>query len=414
MHSILNEIKPSKKEKKALRSFAKRIMSKIKIPKAKPMLGGSAAKDTFLRGSYDIDIYVRFDMKHYKDQDISKILGKELRKNFSKVETVHGSRDYYKLKIDKYEVEIIPILKIRNASEAVNITDVSPLHVKFVRKHKKLADDIRLAKAFAKANNVYGAESYIKGFSGYVLEILTIYYKGFKNLLKAASKWNEKEVIDYYGKYKRKDIRKSLSRSKLDSPLIVIDPVQPDRNAAAGLSKEMYRRFINLAKSFLKNPSKEFFFKKTMAINFLKDIAGDDALVVVEVTPKKGKRDIIGAKILKVFEFLKKRLELNGFHVLDCDWAWDKKALLWFIVDEKKLPAYKRHFGPPKTAKKRLKSFREKWKNKKMRYENNLAYVTIKREHRTPKELIKSFLSSEYVAEKVKKAKLADLKLMCN
>ena len=60
-----------------------------------------------------------------------------------------------------------------------------------IRKKKikgKILDEIRLAKAFCHANGCYGAESYIKGFSGYALELLVYHYGSFQKFVKAITK----------------------------------------------------------------------------------------------------------------------------------------------------------------------------------------------------------------------------------
>ena len=76
------------------------------------------------------------------------------------------------------------MLNIKKGSDALNVTDFSPLHVDWVNKNvKRLRDDIRLAKRFCKVNKLYGAESYIRGFSGYALELLISYYGGFLRFL---------------------------------------------------------------------------------------------------------------------------------------------------------------------------------------------------------------------------------------
>ena len=128
---------------------------------------------------------------------------------------------------------------------------------------------MKLTKQFAQAQNVYGAESHIKGFSGYVCEILTVYYGSFLNLMKGAAKWNDKVVVDAEKYYRGMDVFKVVNVSKLISPLIAIDPVQKDRNAAAALSMEKFEAFKKAAKEFLKHPSKDFFVKKSLKALFL-------------------------------------------------------------------------------------------------------------------------------------------------
>ena len=51
-------------------------------------------------------------------------------------------------------------------------------------KDKDVLLGIRIAKAFCHANNSYGAESYINGFSGYALELLVYYYGSFLKFIK--------------------------------------------------------------------------------------------------------------------------------------------------------------------------------------------------------------------------------------
>ncbi|MBI4983169.1 nucleotidyltransferase domain-containing protein, partial [Candidatus Woesearchaeota archaeon] len=200
---ILTQIKPSTEERKrfelTITSFISKLNSKLK--EAKAILGGSGAKDTWLSGSHDVDIFVQFNyIKHASQSErLPNFLEKCLKRAFpsQKIKKLHGSRDYFQLHFEGIDFEVIPILKVNRAESAKNITDLSPLHSKWVNKHTQpLKDEIRLTKQFCKANRLYGAESYLGGFSGYVLEILIAYYGSFKKLLQASQKWKEKEVID--------------------------------------------------------------------------------------------------------------------------------------------------------------------------------------------------------------------------
>ena len=237
LKSVKKRIRPGKAPlsiKKKL-DMINQLLKKNKI-KAKAVLGGSFAKNTHLKDDYDIDIFVKFDYS-YEKKEISNILDKVLSP--LKAERVHGSRDYFQIK-NKLSYEIIPVLDVKDVSKARNITDMSPMHVDWVRKNiNGKEDEIRLAKLFCKANDIYGAESYIQGISGHVLDILVIYYGNFIKFLEAVTGWKdgkkEKEVIDFYNFYKGEAIRK-MNRSKTLSPLIVVDPISPDRNAAAALS----------------------------------------------------------------------------------------------------------------------------------------------------------------------------------
>lgn len=396
---VLKQIKPSKKEEQQIKELVQQILKKIKIKDAKAVLGGSGAKGTWLRNTYDTDIYVQFNPKKYKDKNISKILYKELKKKFKKVEVLHGSRDYFRIFKEDFTIEIVPILDIKKAEDAANITDVSPLHAEWVKKHNK-GDEIRLAKAFCRAQSCYGAESYIQGFSGYVLEILTIKYGSFENLMRAAAKWKAKEYIDV------EKHGKKLNKAKTYSPLILIDPVQGDRNAAAALNKKNYQKFIQSAQSFLKHPAKEFFEKKEVTIEELKKKSEGKKLLLLQVKPVKGKEDVIGAKLLKTLEYLKKQLKLNDFKIYDYNWKWDETALFWFIMDAELLPETKEHQGPKLSQTKHVEKFKIKNKNHKIYEKNGRVYAEIPRTYRTPEGLIEELIKDFNVRKRVKEIKL--------
>ena len=335
---ILSKIKPSQKEEDELKSLVKDFIQKIKIKDAKAVFGGSGAKGTWLRDQGDADIFVKFNLKKYKNKDISKIIEKELMKKFKKAELIHGSRNYFNVNYKGFVFEVIPILDIKKASEALNITDISPLHASWVIKksNERIRDEIRKFKYFLKINGLYGAESYVKGFSGYAAEILIIYYKSFDNLIKNARKWKEGKIIDV----EHHDSASSLNESKI-SPLIIIDPVQEDRNAAAALSREKFLKLIELSR-------KKISFEE-------KKINLEDYDLVLEIIPKKNKKDVMGAKSLKVFEYLKKNL--NKFDVKDSYFKFDSRALLCFKLGKKELERYREHQGPPVKLEENVKAF---------------------------------------------------------
>src|SRR3989338_2779484 len=333
LNEVLEEIQPDEKYQKDIFLRLNSIIEKINRNQKniKAILGGSGAKGTWLK-TFDADIFVLFNYSKYKDKSdkLSDALEKILRNKFRKIIRLHGSRDYFQIKENNFTFEIVQILEIKKASQAKNITDVSPLHSNWVRKHKNLVNDMKLTKQFCQAQNVYGAESYIRGFSGYICEILTAYYGSFLNLIKNAAKWQDKVVIDVEKYYKGKDVFKLVNTSKLVSPLIVIDPVQKDRNAAAALSFEKFEAFKKAAKEFLQKPSKEFFVKKDMVAISLSEKSSKHKLIRIKAISLSGKADIIGTKLLKIYEFFKNELKKHDFKIIKTDWEWDKKKYALF------------------------------------------------------------------------------------
>ncbi|MBW2974396.1 CCA tRNA nucleotidyltransferase [Candidatus Woesearchaeota archaeon] len=402
--SALKEIKPSKEEEKEVKDSVTSILNSINknLKDAKAVLGGSGIKGTWLKKANDADIFVKFDYKKYKERsgEISDLLEKILKKRNFKITRLHGSRDYFQIKESSITLEIIPILDIKKSGEAENITDVSPLHANWVKKKgKNLEDDIRLLKQFCRSANVYGAESYIHGFSGYICEILTIYYKGFENVIRNAARWGDKVVIDAESHWKGKDVMMELNKSKTYSPLVIIDPVHAERNAAASISTEKFELFKEKAKRFLKGPSKDFFEMKELNEEMLKKKAKGNTLVLIDVMPKKGKEDVIGCKLIKALGFINKKLKENDFKVMDYGWKWNGKALFYFMIKKEELSGYIEREGPPLKAEQHVLNFKKKYG--KTFIKEGRIYSKVKRRFRNPEELIKSLKKEDYLKEKI-------------
>jgi tRNA nucleotidyltransferase (CCA-adding enzyme) len=392
---VLKKFKPSITEERKLRQVARKVMKLVSIPNVKMEIGGSSAKGTWLKGHHDLDIYVKFDSKIYGKKNISKILIESLRPY--DFEVLHGSRDYVQLNFEGFEVELIPIIEIKKVEQACNITDISPFHKKWVRKHKQYCDEIRIAKVFAKCNNLYGAESYIKGFSGYAIECLVIYYRGFIPMIEAVAKWDKKTLLDYSDFHKGKV---KLNASKMQSPIVVVDPVQSTRNVTAVVSKERYDLFKQSAKGFLKNPSISWFVKDEFSLAKLKRTRSK--LIWIKVSALSGKKDVVGAKLLKVYDFLRIELMENDFNLLDSGWHWGESTIFWFKIGKEELSKKVKHFGPEATHKNRLESFKKKWVGKKVYTENQISYILKDREYTDAFSLLEEQLKKDYVQCRVK------------
>ncbi|RME77475.1 CCA tRNA nucleotidyltransferase [Candidatus Woesearchaeota archaeon] len=400
---ILPKLEPDKEQVKRAQKLVKEIQKLIDDAQiqAEVMLGGSLAKGTNLKGDHDIDIFVRFDYERYKDKDISELLEQALSP--LAIERVHGSRDYFHLKQD-VNVEIVPVLKVDDPAKAKNVTDMSPLHVAWVQKHKRYAGDIRLAKQFCKAARVYGAESYIGGFSGHVLDILVITYKGFENLLKASQKWKDKEIID---PLKRNLTLEDFNKSKTDSPIIVVDPILADRNAAAALTKEKYEMFREAAAKFLKKPTKSAFIIKPFDLEKIKKKYKTKKVVCLEIEPLEGKTDVVGAKIMKAIKILRNQLKFHDFEILNYGWNWKEgePAKAFFVFPAKNLEPVSKRCGPPLEETERVANFKKK--HKQTFEENGRICTYVKRAFTDPKKLISHLIKTDdLLKSKAKRIKL--------
>ena len=385
---------------------------------AEVFLGGSSAKGTFLKGSFDSDIFVRFDYAKYSHltHRLSDILEPSINEvTSSKAKRIHGSRDYFQYCAKEYQknidFEIIPVLHIDDPTKALNVTDVSPLHViwmeSMLKDNHEMSKQIIITKLFLKSIRAYGAESYIRGFSGHDVDILMAYYGSFLKLVNQATGWNVKEVIDVEKHYSSKiDALGKLNASKI-SPLILIDPVQPERNAAASLSLEKFQKFRQKCREFLKDPSEDFFKEPEFSLEKLKQETGkEEKLVVFEVTPREGKTDVVGSKILKVFKQIKKFIKECHLEVGASDWFWDKKtsAYLFYRISLDSLENMQKgktfvRMGPPIGKKDDVKHFCAMHKDNFVL--NGRVYANVERKYRSLGQCIKAIKNDRYILERV-------------
>lgn len=371
LKEVLKKVNPEEKELEIINNFLEKFIQKIekrirtlKI-NVKIFIGGSFAKKTIIKKDiYDIDIFIRFDKK-YKEEDISKLTKKILKG--TKAQIIKGSRDYFRIKIKPFFFfEIIPVIKIKYPKEAENITDLSYSHVNYIKKkikNKKIMDDIKIAKAFCYANNCYGAESYISGFSGYGLELLVYHYGGFMKFIRAIAKIKNKEVIDIEHHHKNKQaVLMDINTAKLQSPIILIDPTYKQRNVLAALSEETFREFKKTCKKFLKTPSIKAFEIQKINLEKIKKGAKKKKFEFIQLkaTTKKQAGDIAATKLLKFYKHLASEIS-KYFEVKNKGFEYDgkKSGGFFFVVKRKKDILIS---GPHLSQKKHVVAFKKRHK----------------------------------------------------
>jgi len=319
---ILSRIKPSLNEHNFLQKKVDEFIFKLENSanllniKCNFFIGGSFGKGTYLKGNFDVDIFARFDTS-YTDDVLSELLENILKNSRISFKKQKGSRDYFSVFIalnvnKKLEFEIIPNRFISSVNNAINSTDVSPFHVDFLKKkalkNPLLLDEIRLTKQFFKAKELYGAESYINGFSGHVIDILIAHFGSLENLLLDAKNWKEQKVIDVNNFYLNEDDAiKNISEDKI-SNLIVVDPILKGRNAARALLEEKYYKFLLISQNFTQFTEKDFQIPKKDSknlIDFSFKFAKENNLELVlykfDFKIINESEDIVGSKFLKLF-----------------------------------------------------------------------------------------------------------------
>lgn len=420
LEEVLKKVEPSKEDINYINGFLKEFINKLKsnIKKQKitadVFVGGSFAKKTLIKkDKYDIDLFLRFDRK-YPDKELSN-LTKKLLKDIKKLSVVHGSRDYFSIKIkDNFVIELIPVRKISHPKEAENITDLSYSHVRYINKKvkaKKILEDIKIAKAFCYASNCYGAESYIKGFSGYSLELLIYHYKGFLNFIKAISKINpdEKNIVDPEKFYKnKKQVLLDMNTSKLISPIILIDPTFKQRNALAALSKNTFIKFQKHCKQFLKSPSiKNFEIEKTDIEKIIKDAQKNkEEFLLIDISTDKQAGDIAGSKLLKFYNHLSEELK-RFFIIKNKGFNYNNKqsARCFFVLKKHDFVIFN---GPFVSDAKNVLKFKKEHKNNNV-FEKNKRLFAKEKINFSGKEFLNKWVAKN--ARKVKEMSISGVKV---
>src|SRR5207249_2660507 len=100
-------------------------------------------------------------------------------------------------------------------------------------------------KAWAEGIGVYGAEAKVLGFSGYLCELLILKYGSFRGVLDSSLSWRPGTVI----------VLERPPARAFPEPLIVVDPVDPNRNVASAVGIEQLATFVHAAREYLASPS---------------------------------------------------------------------------------------------------------------------------------------------------------------
>jgi len=270
LDDILKDITPKKGEKERLENLSKKALGIARIEAsrygAKAILAGSITRDTWLPDKNEFDIFVLFpeSLPLKKLEEYGLKIGKSVIKKLKgKYRIEYAQHPYVSGLVDRTDIDIVPCYEVTSPDRLKSAVDRTPFHVKYIEQKLplKLSGDVRLLKHFCKANEIYGADAKTEGFSGYVCELLILKYGSFVDALKAVERWNPGEVIDLENFYS-KDVYRDLRRKFNGEALILIDPIDKDRNAGAAVSARSFYILKKIAGEFLKRPNEKLFFEK--------------------------------------------------------------------------------------------------------------------------------------------------------
>lgn len=347
---LLQEIKPTSKQLIQERKLLDSILKKIKKMPGKhitAVVAGSFGKGTQLKDSKDFDIFVLYPPTLPREEFVREGLnvGQNVFKGYF-WEKKYSEHPYISGIIDGQRIEIVPAYKIESTDNLLSSVDRTLFHLMFVNKNisDKQRDDVRLLKYFMKYIGTYGADSSTFGFSGYLCELLVLYYKDFLNVLTNVANWNIPVKLALLQE-------QFPFLDKFNDPLVFIDPVDSNRNVAAAVSEKQLCVFIAASREFLYAPYSEFFKKqpKSFSYNQLLVHLSRLPMVILKFNVKDMLKDIVWAKLRKNTNKLIKYLESEGFKVLKFEnyyYDGEDNAFLFLLVDSLQLSKFTIGQGP--------------------------------------------------------------------
>ena len=326
MKQILNKAKrkviPTKKLENEKSKVAKIAFNSVekhvsKYPEVLQVeFGGSYAKGTWLPEKADIDIFLKFKKStpEKKFVTIAKKIGFDSMKKFNPY-VRYSEHPYVEAHIKDTRVNVVPCYDVPSGRWK-SAADRSTFHTRFMLESLtgEMKNDVRLLKEFLKSNGVYGAEIAKQGFSGYVAEVLVWNFGSFEDVIKEISKIKLGQVI---GK----------ATKKFETPIVIMDPIDTNRNLAAAISTENIGKFVLACRAFLKKPSLSFFKSRPSSKKNLRDV------IVIKFNYTSRSPDIIWGQIKRAANALATQMEVEGFKVLRNGAATDEKkeAALFFV-----------------------------------------------------------------------------------
>lgn len=319
--------------------------------KARVRINGSVAKDTWLSGDADIDIFLQIPAELPRSAlerdylDVARDAAGQYTERFAE-------HPYVEAYADGIRVNIVPCYDVKKGDWR-SAADRTPHHTQYMA--SKLDDNLRrearLTKKFAKGIGVYGAETKTSGFSGMLCEILALHYHTFENLVLESASWKNGELIDVEGYY---DDHRDEIADLFPASLIVIDPVDKGRNVAAAVAKKRMWSFVAASRSLTVRPRLEFFFPPSidpLAVSSATEIlrTRENDLLVVQFGPVDAVVDILWSQLYKTEKSLRNLFRTHGFIVLrSASWSNEKNTSAILVELEREcLRSVFRHLGPP-------------------------------------------------------------------
>jgi len=343
-----NRVTPKPADISRLRKVAEKVHAKVDgAVEGKPgitgvFLGGSYAKDTWLPGDVDIDVFVGFspEVEEERFERVGLAVGQEAVRGYRPGKK-YAQHPYTEAVVDGFKVNIVPYYNVE-PGDWRSAADRSVHHVVFVRENfdDEARAQVRLLKRFMKTVGVYGAEIENEGFSGYATEALIHKNKTFEATLRAFAEHRPGEK-EYF---------------------VLLDPIDSNRDLAKAISRESVARMVLASRAFLARPRIEFFTK-------LKRVDRPQlfgSVYAIAFSHKKLSEDTLWGELKRSARQVAKHVEEDGFKLARYGAASDngEESAVILLPEVEELPRLEERIGPAVDMAEGAKSFAAKNRSK--------------------------------------------------
>ncbi len=421
----LRIVRPTARERKILEATAEKALQIVsELASGLPgivdvSLEGSAAKDTWIRERMEADVFIHFDPsvpREAMEREVVRIGMEAIRRMGGEPMLMYAEHPYVEGTINNVTIDIVACYRVKPPNW-ISATDRTPYHTRYVRERmtRELRDQVRLLKKFLLSCEAYGAEIKVRGFSGYLSELLILAHGGFYETVMSASKWRPPIVIDLEVHYGSRD---EVVEAFQGQSLIVVDPVDRRRNVAAAVSDTRLAEFILASKLFAQKPSLKFFRAREprTSLGTLRRLIRKRNILFIEF--RVGGRippDVLWGELRRTEKGVRKALERLGFQVYRSDsWTNLRDCVISLELDSSTLPSYELRRGPPAYMDNSL-DFVLKWVRKGVSgpwLDGFRLYVLSERRETRAEKLLRSEIRMGRVSlakdlhDKVKKARI--------
>ena len=433
---VRERVTPDNEERTRLEGAADRLLARTReavadLPVDADVLQvGSTARDTWVSGDRDVDVFVRFppDLARDRLEELGLQVGHAV---LPEGREEYAEHPYVKGSFEGFDVDLVPCYRLADASEVRSAVDRTPFHTEYLteRLDDRLAGEVRVCKAFLKGIGVYGSDLRTRGVGGYLAELLVLHHGGVRPLFEAAAEWHPPVRIDPGD---------TGSDASFDDPLVVIDPTDPDRNVASVVAEESLASLQHHARDLLADPREALFEPRdpdpldAAAVRDHLRRRGTAAVAVTFPAPDVVD-DQLYPQLRRAASNLVGALDRAGFRPVRSETLVDRagdarttaddgeggvgagdredRAALVFECAVRELSAIERHEGPPVAVREHAKGFYGK-------YDGSDAYgpfcdgdryvVERQREHTTPSGVVRAALSEVGLGPDVERAVESD------